>query len=121
MSDLISRQQPVARDTNVLSNDTIYRQAAIDALADMHCKSDEDGYVWIIRSDAWARIDALPSTEPEIIRCKECKHFHYDMPYVIQGVPVLGHEVCDAWGDGCKTDENGYCFLAERRTDEHSG
>ena len=43
------------------SSDTIYRQAAIDALADMHCKSDEDGYVWIIRSDAWARIDALPS------------------------------------------------------------
>ena len=41
-------------------NDTISRQAAIDALADMHCKSDEDGYVWIIRSDAWARIDALP-------------------------------------------------------------
>ena len=47
-------------------NDLISRQAAIDALADMHCKSDEDGYVWIIRSDAWARIDALPSAEPEI-------------------------------------------------------
>ena len=45
--------------------DTISRQAAIDALADMHCKSDEDGYVWIIRSDAWARIDALPSAQPE--------------------------------------------------------
>ena len=43
----------------------ISRQAAIDALADMHCKSDEDGYVWIIRSDAWARIDALPSAQPE--------------------------------------------------------
>ena len=46
------------------SSDTISRQAAIDALADMHCKSDEDGYVWIIRSDAWARIDALPSVTP---------------------------------------------------------
>ena len=45
--------------------DLIDRQAAIDALADMHCKSDEDGYVWIIRSDAWARIDALPSAQPE--------------------------------------------------------
>lgn len=43
--------------------DTISRQAAIDALADMHCKSDEDGYVWIIRSDAWARIDALPPAQ----------------------------------------------------------
>ena len=44
--------------------DLIERQKAIDALADMHCKSDEDGYVWIIRSDAWARIDALPSVTP---------------------------------------------------------
>ena len=48
--------------------DLIDRQAAIDALADMHCKSDEDGYVWIIRSDAWARIDALPSAQPELRR-----------------------------------------------------
>ena len=46
-------------------SDLISRQAAIDALADMHCKSDEDGYVWIIRSDAWARIDALPSVTPK--------------------------------------------------------
>ena len=46
-------------------SDLISRQAAIEALADMHCKSDEDGYVWIIRSDAWARIDALPSVQPE--------------------------------------------------------
>ena len=56
--------------------------------------------------------------QPEIIRCKDCKHFEYDHPYIIQGIPVLGHEVCNAWGDGCKTDENGYCFMAERRTDE---
>lgn len=46
-------------------SDLISRQSAIDALADMHCKSDEDGYVWIIRSDAWARIDALPSVTPK--------------------------------------------------------
>lgn len=54
--------------------DLINRQAAIDTLADMYCKSDEDGYVWIIRSDAWARIDALPSAQPEIIHCEECKY-----------------------------------------------
>ena len=48
-----------------MNNDLISRQQAVDALADMHCKSDEDGYVWIIRSDAWARIDALPSAQPE--------------------------------------------------------
>ena len=51
-------------------DDLISRQAAIDALADMHCKSDEDGYVWIIRSDAWARIDALPTAQ-QWISCEE--------------------------------------------------
>lgn len=74
-------------------SDSISRQDAIDALADMHCKSDEDGYVWIIRSDAWARIDALPSVTPKQKTgrwiygednpgtgrdgwfCSECEHF----------------------------------------------
>lgn len=45
-------------------SDLISRQAAIDTLAEMHCKSDEDGYVWIVRSDAWSRIDALPTIGP---------------------------------------------------------
>lgn len=85
-------------------NDLIGRQAAIDALADMHCKSDEDGYVWIIRSDAWARIDALPSAQPEIIRCRDCrKHRTLNCPF--------GITVFDA------PDPDGYCYKAERRTD----
>lgn len=55
-----------------------------------------------------------------LIRCRDCKYFHYDKPYVVHGIPVLGHEVCDKWGDGCKTSENGFCFMAERRG-EHDG
>lgn len=46
-------------------NEIIYRQDAIDSLANMYCKSDSEGYVWIIRSDAWAEIDALPSVQLE--------------------------------------------------------
>ena len=57
-------------------SDLISRQAAIEALADMHCKSDEDGYVWIIRSDAWARIDALPSVTPKQKRGKWNAYYH---------------------------------------------
>jgi len=89
--------------------DTISRQAAIEALADMHCKSDEDGYVWIIRSDAWARIDALPSAQPEIIRCKDCKFGEQD---------EVGRWFCRSLG--CQIgneDGSGYCADAERRTD----
>lgn len=58
-----------------------------------------------------------PRAVGELIRCKDCKHFEYDHPYVVYGVPVLGHLICNKWGDGCKTDENGFCFMAERRED----
>jgi len=96
-----------------MMSDLISRQAAIAEFS--CCELTPDGGI-----DANYAIDflkQLPSAQPDIIRCKDCKHFEYDHPYVIQGVPILGHEVCNAWGDGCKTDENGYCFLAERRTD----
>ena len=93
----------------------IDRQAAIDTLADMHCKSDEDGYVWIIRSDAWARIDALPSAQPEIIRCKDCKHAKItaDGKYM---------KYCSQWDvdDALYLDSGFFCGHAERRPDEQT-
>lgn len=54
----------------------------------------------------------------DIVRCKDCKYFEYDHLYIIQDIPVIGHLVCNKWGDGCRTDENGFCFMGERRTDE---
>lgn len=91
-------------------NDTIYRHAAIDTLADMHCKSDEDGYVWIIRSDAWARIDALPSAQSEIIRCKDCKHYQFADNRAF-GMPV---KMCE-WFGFEDVDDDDFCSRAERR------
>lgn len=68
-------------------------------------------------------IDAIAECEPTVdavpvIRCKDCKHFHYDIPYLIQGIPVLMHEICTFWGNGCKTSENEFCSHAERRQDD---
>ena len=96
-------------------SDLISRQAAIEAVDDLpNCYNGfSDTYD---KSCIIGLLEELPPAQPEIIRCNECKHFEYDHPYIIQGIPVLGHEVCNAWGDGCKTDENGYCFMAERRT-----
>jgi len=52
----------------------------------------------------------------ELIRCKDCRHFEYDHIEHVDGVPlILAHEICTKWGDGCKTSENGYCFMAERK------
>lgn len=60
-------------------------------------------------------LEGLPTID--LVTCGECIHFHYDKPYIIQGIPVLGHEVCDFWGDGCKTNPNGFCSHGERRED----
>ena len=98
-------------------DDLISRQAAIEAIEGLH-----DCYNGF--SDTYDKaciigvLEEIPPTDvTEVIRCKDCKHFEHDHAYLIQGIPVLGHEVCNAWGDGCKTDENGYCFMAERRND----
>ena len=77
-------------------DDVISRQAAIDALADMHCKSDEDGYVWIIRSDAWARIDALPSAQPEQLTDAEQRIFLK----AIEREEKVCKKVDEEWGSG---------------------
>ena len=106
-----------------------------DALEDeMYHKSfevDDGRNVW--NSGLWIRykifeeairdaptVDAVP-----IIRCKDCKHYerdHFDAVYYptesgeAQKVPLItAHEICTKWGDGCKTAEDGYCFLGERK------
>ena len=61
----------------------------------------------------------------ELIRCKDCKYYerdHFDAVYYptesgeAQKVPLItAHEICTKWGGGCKTAEDGYCFMAERK------
>ena len=46
--------------------------------------------------------------------CKDCKYFECDSVAKVDGVPlIVAHEICSRWGDGCKTKEDGYCFLYE--------
>jgi len=46
--------------------------------------------------------------------CKDCKYFEYDSVAKVDGIPlIVAHEICTKWGDGCKTKEDGYCFLFE--------
>lgn len=74
MSDLISRQQPVARDTNVLSNDTISRQAAIDAL-----RKDPMGGL-----NYESILSSLPSAQPTL--------YGYDIKHLMLIAEVLRKE-----------------------------
>ena len=80
------------------SGDTVYRQAAIDELR--KCR-------FVI--DAIEKIKALPSAQPENIRCKDCKH--WDGYYCHNKY----------WGDGYGNypppikAEDGFCDWAERK------
>lgn len=56
-------------------------------------------------------IDAVP-----VVRCRECKHFQLNSWGTVNGVPlILAHEICDFWANGCKTNQDGYCFAGERK------
>lgn len=54
------------------------------------------------------QLENLPSVEPEIIMCKDCKHHHYekDIPY------------CDRINYGYGWKDNDYCSRAERRKND---
>ena len=54
--------------------------------------------------DAEARIEDLPSAEPEIVRCKDCCHY----PSEYADCPMIG------WA----RNENDFCSKAERKDDD---
>ena len=54
-------------------NDLISRRQAIDAIDELHDKPN----AWLdLAVDA---LEKLPSAQPEIIYCKDCKHYHTDV------------------------------------------
>lgn len=56
----------------------------------------------------------VEETERPKGHCKDCKYFEYDSVAKVEGIPlIVAHEICKRWGDGCKTQEDGYCFLFE--------
>ena len=55
--------------------------------------------------------------QPKTGHCKDCKY--YDRVANVDGIPlIVAHEFCSRWGYGCKTKENGYCFLFEPQESE---
>ena len=59
-----------------------------------------------------------------VVRCRDCKYFEVmDWWGDLNGfpIPILATSdcpTCTKWGDGCKTDPNGYCFLGEPKVEE---
>ena len=105
-------------------SDTISRQAAIDAIAHAtfdvtivggrrgfidYKKEFEKAFV-AIRDKYIEALEALPSAQPEIIRCKDCRYYQDNN----DGYP---HINCK-WDANETPDADDFCSGAERRTDE---
>lgn len=123
MSDLINRQ----------TSDLISRQMAIDALwkalyeyEDKTEKQFQESEDLDIRDWAIPRIFVqnmsdidrktilgLPSAQPEIIRCKDCKHYQFADNRAL-GMPV---KICE-WFGFKDVDDDDFCSRAERKTNE---
>ena len=100
-------------DTNV--GDTVSRRGAIDALVkaireDPYYDSNE-AINGLGVCDVRVILNDLPSAQPEIIRCKDCKWWSND-----------DYRECSSpnYDDGYVTPAGFYCGYAERRTDERT-
>ena len=91
-------------------SDLIDRQAAIDVLArtarENFSLSDEFDHYIAGLIDGDTAIRQLPSAQPEIVRCKDCKWY---------GRIGCAISIVD---DSDKPTENDFCSFAERRTDD---
>ena len=114
---------PAQLGTNLaeVGTDCISRRAAIDAMAELQGRASSKGELTGI-SKAWKRIKELPPIQPEIVRCKNCKHWiPYDWMFSevwrsknIADYPEdeIGCNLCDM-----AMKANDFCSRAERRTE----
>ena len=105
MDDLIRKQDAIENMTRVIWGypNEIYPQLNDHSMAEALAK---DGLMAI------PTVDAV-----EVVRCKDCIYFELDHWVNVNGQPlIVAHEICAAWGGGCKTKPDGYCNMGERKT-----
>ena len=86
-------------------NDLISRQAAIDAMSESLKRVFPEH-----RQIAEKCLNALPSAQPEIIRCKDCKHYQFADNRAF-GFPVKRCE----WTGFEDVDDDDFCSRGERK------
>lgn len=86
-------------------NDTISRQAAIEAVQNRHIMLNKEKVLLI--ND----LEKLPSPEPQIIRCKDCKN--WDTTWTNDFSP--NYHYCPMVD--CVRKEDWFCADAERKTE----
>lgn len=93
-----------------MMSDLISRQAAIDELVKMlgYCfQADEEVLDAVVTT-----VRELPSAQPKIIRCKDCKYW---VPGYITDNDDFIPPKCGEWQQMVGHSSDDYCSLAERR------
>lgn len=85
--------------------DTIYREDAINATRSL---TPIIGGGYISKSEMQWKLMELPSAEPDIIRCKDCKYYYNTSPENIPTANIICFQM----------HEDDYCSYAERRADD---
>ena len=98
-------------------NDLISRIMAVEAIrrlrGEIHTyPSDGCKKILIDKAEAQTELMLLPPAQPEILRCKDCKH-HWTHK-CMDSMPIERCDLEQTFYDA----EVDYCSLAERRTDE---
>lgn len=59
--------------------DYISREDAVSQIFDkVWTKTDEDGYIWVLRRDVVYTLDDIPTADVvEVVRCKDCELWNY--------------------------------------------
>ena len=104
-------------------DELISRRVALDALCescDFFCNDEECFYKRLNSCYERNAIMSVPSVQPEIIRCKDCKNqekfFQKDGRRKDGGYYIYGCSLAEGYSHVCLDDD--YCSRAERRTDE---
>lgn len=108
---------------SVSATDVIYRADAIDAIDGIdwyHQNRNKDmvsganpseHQAWYKADDVYKALEQIPSAQPEIIRCKDCKYAEVADPKDSQDGYTCQFHRGSIWFSGS------YCSWAERRTD----
>ena len=114
--------QPEIKQQAINSSDCIDRQAALDALRKMQTYKlfSGDDMLLIDQAGAQTELMLLPSAQPEIVRCKDCKHW---IPYDWMFSEVWQSQSINDYPEdemGCKWCDmsmkaNDFCSRADRR------
>lgn len=89
-------------------NDTIYRQAAIDAVRKCSVKEVTPAYMLIDKPEAMTELMLLPSAQSEIVRCKDCIYASPNGKYGCKAYHFKLYETHEM-------NANDFCSRGERR------